>query len=244
MKIMIITVAGMSTRFSRSVGRECLKCIYYEENIEQSLLYKLVHLSDTFDKFVIVGGFQYAELVKAVEQHFTDLKDKIIMVENPRYGEAGSGYSLFLGLQKALEFPFEELVFAEGDLFLDGETFGEILQTKNNVITFNNDPIWANKAVAFYFDKDFYVHYIYDGSHNALAIKEEFLGIFNSGQVWKFYEPDRVRESVSSIKEPEWDGTNLVFIQKYFGMLERTEYELLGFKQWINCNTVEDFKKM
>ena len=33
-KALIVTVAGMSSRFSESLGRECLKCIYYPNDIK------------------------------------------------------------------------------------------------------------------------------------------------------------------------------------------------------------------
>ena len=77
MKILILTVAGMSSRFSRSIGRECLKCIYYENDIKESLLYKMVFDNNAFDKYIIVGGFHYEELSKIINTEFADYSDKI-----------------------------------------------------------------------------------------------------------------------------------------------------------------------
>lgn len=244
MKILLITVAGMSSRFSQSVGKECLKCIYYEQSIEEALLYKLLHQSDVFDKYILVGGFMYEELQEKVEKYFKDLQEKIILVKNDKYQEYGSGYSLYLGLKEAAKLPYDELIFAEGDLYFDGASFEKIISAGKNVITYNRDPIWANKAVAFYFDRQHRIHYIYDVSHNILEIKEPFLGIFNSGQVWKFNKPGRVGEILNSMNEEEWQGTNLAFIQKYFENLEEQDYEMVGFENWINCNTIMDFRKM
>lgn len=42
MRVLIITCAGMSTRFSKSVGYNCLKCIYSDKDIKQSILYKSI----------------------------------------------------------------------------------------------------------------------------------------------------------------------------------------------------------
>ena len=42
MKVLIITVAGMSTRFSQSVGAPCLKCLYHEGRAKDSLLYRML----------------------------------------------------------------------------------------------------------------------------------------------------------------------------------------------------------
>lgn len=41
----------------------------------------------------------------------------------------------------------------------------------------------------------------------------------------------------------EWQGTNLVMIEKYFRQLPIDNYELIRLNNWINCNTIEDFKK-
>ena len=244
MRILLITVAGMSTRFSESVGRTCLKCIYYKKKIEESLLYNLLHQSDSFDKYILVGGFMYEELEKSVKQYFKDLQEKIILIKNDQYQAYGSGYSLYVGLKEALKLQFDQLVFAEGDLYFDQQSFRKIILTDKNVITYNREPVLADKAVAFYYDQKDQIHYIYDTNHNMLEIKEPFLGIYNSGQVWKFAEQSRIMKVMEVMDEEDWKGTNLVFIQKYFESISRQDYELMGFEEWINCNTVMDFDKM
>lgn len=244
LKILLITVAGMSKRFSESVGKECLKCIYYNQGIEESLLYRLLHQSESFDKYILVGGFMFEELQKEIEQHFKEMQNKIILVKNDKYKEYGSGYSLYKGLEEAVKLQFDELIFTEGDLFFDRASFRKIVSAEKNVITYNRDPIWANKAVAFYFDQNYQIHYTYDGNHRVLEIVEPFLGIFNSGQVWKFFEFDRVKNIMKSMNEEAWKGTNLVFIQKYFESMQNQKYELIGFENWINCNTIIEFEKI
>lgn len=243
MKILIVTVAGLSSRFSESLGRPCLKCLYNENCIEESLLYTMLHQDGEFDYYVIVGGFMYDELKTAVEKEFKEFGDKILLVENERYADYGSGYSLYLALQKILDKDFDEVIFAEGDLYVDRESFRKIYDNANNVITCNTEPILANKAVAFYYDKNYRIHYIYDTEHSTLEINEPFRGIFNSGQIWKFADADRLRTAVASICEEKWKGTNLVLIQEYFGSLSKCEYEIVTFKKWVNCNTVFDYKK-
>lgn len=244
MKILLVTVAGMASRFSKSLGQECLKCIYYKNSIEETLLYRLINLNTEFDKYVIVGGFLFDELEAAIHEHFKEFEDRIVLVRNNQYAEYGSGYSLYLGLQAVLDMDMEELIFAEGDLFVDEESFQKISDSHNNVITYNHETILADKAVAFYFDKQYRIHYIYDTEHSALEIKEPFLGIFNSGQIWKFAYADHIRRAFSQIGEMEWRGTNLVFIQQYFGALRKEEYDMIGFEKWVNCNTVSDFEKI
>ena len=241
MKILIVTVAGMSTRFSESVGYPCLKCIYSENGIEDSLLYRMLHQNGDFDYYVVVGGFMYDALEKVIAENFEDIREKILLVKNAHYADYGSGYSLYLAFERIKDMDFCEVVFAEGDLYVDQESFRKIYDNPNNVITCNREAILASKAVAFYFDEGNRVHYIYDTSHNVLEIKEPFLGIYNSGQIWKMADAPRLRRIIASVSEREWQGTNLNFVQKYFGSLDKREYDIITFRQWVNCNTVSDY---
>lgn len=246
MKILVITVAGMSGRFSESLGYSCLKCIYSEGGIEESLLYKMLHQNEEFDYYIIVGGFMYEELETAIKESFKEFGDKIILLKNDHYSDFGSGYSLYLALKKIvdMEWDFDEAVFAEGDLYVDGESFKKVCDSARNVITCNTEEILASKAVAFYVDRDYGIHYIYDTEHNILEIKEPFRAIFNSGQIWKFADAKRLKQIMLSMAENDWHGTNLALVQNYFGSLAMDEYDIVTFKEWVNCNTIADYKKM
>lgn len=244
MKILIVTVAGMSTRFSKSVGKEVIKCLYNESDFSDSLISRLINQPCEYDRYIIVGGYRYNELVPSLKENFSSLSDKIDFVENPFYEEYGSGYSLYYGIKKALSYNFDELVFAEGDLFVDSESYKKVWNSEKSVITCNNEPIEANKAVAYYFSLDNKVHYIYDTGHSALTISEPFLSIYNSGQIWKFSDYNKVKEVYDDMEETLWQGTNLVFIEKYFNSINHNDTEIIKFSEWINCNTVEDFRKI
>lgn len=242
MKILIVTVAGTSSRFSESLGYPCLKCLYSESGVEESLLYRMLHQDGEFDYYVVVGGFRYGELETVLKEKFREFGDRLILVRNGHYADYGSGYSLYLALERIRDMDFDEVMFAEGDLYVDRETFRRIYDAPGNVATCNQEAILADRAVAFYFDEKYGIHYIYDTAHSALEIKEPFLGIFNSGQVWKFADRGRLLRAVSDVGEEQWRGTNLVLIQKYFGMLERSEYDIITFREWVNCNTVSDYR--
>lgn len=239
MKVLIVTVAGLSSRFSESLGRPCLKCLYHGKSSTESMLYRLIHMYD-FDRYIIVGGYRYEELVKAVEELCGEKRDKILLAENTKYAEYGSGYSLYLGLLEALKLDFSEIVFAEGDLLVDRKTFEEVCETPADILTVNREPILANKAVACYFDLHNKIHYIYDTNHNYLEIGEPFTAIYNSGQIWKFAQPELLRKMAASMKEDDWKGTNLVLVQTYFEESEKTDVKV--FKKWVNCNTVQDYE--
>lgn len=244
MKVLLITAAGLSSRFSESLGHACLKCIYHENSPHEALLYRMIRQNADFDCYVVVGGFCFDALADFIHQYLSDLEKRIVLVKNEMYETYGSGYSLYLGLQEIMNMDYSELVFAEGDLYIDTASFCQVCTTPQNAITYNRESIRANKAVAFYFDIQGKVRYIYDTCHNALEIKEPFTGIFNSGQIWKFVQPELVRHSFSALKESDWIGTNLVFIQHYFGSLSKEDYALLELQTWINCNTITDFRKM
>lgn len=244
MRILIVTVAGMSTRFSRSLGYECLKCLYFREEIQESLLYRFLRQPVYFDKYIIVGGYKFTELRGKVGSWFPDMAERIVLVENPCYAEYGSGYSLYLGIKEALKYDFDQVVFAEGDLFVDTETFSRMSVSPKDVVTISPEPILAEKSVVFYRDSSDCLHYLYDTGHDMLFIPEPFRAVCNSGQIWKFADPPRMRETYAGMTEREWQGTNLVFVERYYGRMPCKAYELMQFSQWVNCNTIEDFERI
>ena len=241
MKTLLLTVAGTSSRFSKSIGRDCLKCIYNENGAEESLLYRAVY-KQPFDRYIIVGGYRFGELKEFVGKYFKDICDKIVLIENAHFADYGSGYSLYLGLKYAVETGFDQLVFAEGDLWVDDESFNKISVCATDAVTFNRDTIFANKAVIFYYDTTNVIHYVYDTSHGALTIDRPFLSVYNSGQIWKFTSHERLSQTFCELKDEEWQTTNLVFLQRYFQSTKG--YAVIGIEKWLNCNTVEDFYKI
>ena len=202
----------------------------------------MLHKAHGIDKFIIVGGYGFDELSSIIDSEFINFRERIILVNNKKYEEYGSGFSLYKGLERATALDFDDIIFAEGDLYFDDGSFEEIESTSNNVLTTCNEPISAEKAVALYTDENGFVNYIYDTEHGSFEIDKPFVGIFNSGQVWKFYDANRVRECFDKLQENEWQGTNLAYIQKYFGDLSTEEYRIVNFKEWVNCNTIDDWK--
>ena len=94
-RALIITVAGTSTRFNQSVGGEWLKCLYYEGNSTNCLLYQIINRAKDYEQIIIVGGYKYTDLVAYMES----LQDKrITLVYNEHFVDYGSGYSFYLGL--------------------------------------------------------------------------------------------------------------------------------------------------
>lgn len=240
MKSLIVTVAGTATRFNRDTKNETLKCLYYEDSPQYCLLYHILQSAAEYDEFIIVGGFLYDKLTKFTNEHFQEFLPKIKLVFNPFFKEYGSGYSLIKGIE-TVDPNADEVLFVEGDLYVDRKSFCEVLTAKKDVITTNNEVILANKAVALYVDEHTHVHYLYDTSHSSLFIPEAFTAIYNSGQIWKFRDVGRLRSVVTNLTEIQIKGTNLEIVQGYFGAMSMDDIDIIKFSDWYNCNTVSDY---
>ncbi len=233
----------MSSRFNKDTKEDVLKCLYYEGTPINSLISQQVHkVFDLVDEIVVVGGYKYEDLEKFIRYEMKDVNHRMKLVYNNHYSDYGSGYSLLKGIEIVSD-EADEIIFIEGDLFFDTESVEKIINSKKDVISVNNEPILSNKAVALYFDANSYPHYIYDTSHSCLEIHEPFTAIYNSGQMWKFMNPRRVRE-ISQFLTPEQEqGTNLEIIQKYFGAYKSSQLDLVRINLWYNCNTVSDYRE-
>ena len=187
----------------------------------------------------------YRELEQFIQTTFSEsLKKKIRLVDNQEYAVYGSGWSLYQGL-KELFFDrqeYSEVLFAEGDIYISHQDFDRVIKCPKDVITTSSEPIKAQKAVALYFDIKGIPHYIYDTEHGALQIKEPFISVYNSGQVWKFRDVSRLRQIMHNIGEEEQKGTNLVLINQYFA--DSSAIDIIQLDVWVNTNTIKDFDSL
>lgn len=237
---LIITVAGTATRFNKDTERDTLKCLYYQESPRYSLLYQILDKSRNIDKYIIVGGYLFEELSAFIEQNLQEFKEKIELVFNPYYKDYGSGYSLIKGVE-SVSLACDEVVFVEGDLFFDGQSFEQVLSTCSDVITVNREFITSQKAVALYVDMLGHVHYIYDVQHHALSIPVPFQAIYNSAQIWKFLSLEKLRSILEHLTPTQIRGTNLEIVQNYFGSISIETLSVVPVEEWHNCNTVSDY---
>lgn len=246
MKIAIITVAGVSSRFNKDIpdDEKVLKCLYYDESPQDTLIYHMLKKIDYADKIVIVGGYKFADLIDYVEKHIPQyLQDKILIVENDHYSDLSSGYSLYLGIKELDNIDdISEILFVEGDLDIDDESFLNVVKSSKNVLTFNREPIYSNKAVVLCQDGNDEYHYLFNSDHGLLTINEPFKAIFNSGQIWKFQDRKSLKAANDYFKENIIEDTNLGIIQKYLDLIKYENIEIIGFEHWVNCNTREDYK--
>lgn len=247
MKIAIITVAGISSRFNKDIPEDekILKCLYYNEKPEDTLIYHMLEKLEYADSIVIVGGYKFSDLTAYINEYIPrNLQEKIILVDNPHFHDLSSGYSLYLGIKEALDNfnNISEILFVEGDLDIDSESFLNVVKSNMNILTYNREPIYSNKAVVLYQNENDDYHYLFNSDHGMLALDESFKAIFNSGQVWKFLDVELLKKANDNFKENLIEDTNLGIIQKYFDLIDNNTIDVIGFNHWVNCNTRKDYE--
>lgn len=245
MKTAIITVAGISARFNRNIieNEKVLKTIYYEGSCQNTLLYHLLCKCAYADRIIIVGGYRFNDLKEYCSDLEEDIRNKLVFVYNEHFEDYASGYSLYLGIKKAVEEKVDDIIFVEGDLDVDEASFQKVISSEKNVLTYNYEPIYSNKAVVLYQDEKGHYTYAFNNDHGALSIDTPFLSIMNSGQIWKFKDISILEASCDLFYKNSITGTNLRIIQDYLDNLS-ADVELIGIKQWTNCNTREDYHRI
>ena len=244
MKIAIITNAGISSRFNEGVpdNLKKLKAIYYENDSKDTLLYHQLLKCSYADKIILVGGYKYENLREYVQTLESGLQSKITMVLNDHFEDLGSGYSLYLGLEEAFKYDPSEVLFVEGDLDIDNDSFERVVSSDKSILTYTYEPIYANKAVVLYKDDADRYRYAFNSSHGMLTIESPFSCILNSGQTWKFTEVDKLKVANAKFYDEAKGDTNLRIIQNYLDM--GVEATIVPLDRWTNCNTRDDYRKI
>ncbi len=244
MRIAIITVAGISSRFNQGICEDdkVLKCLYTEGGKENTLLYHLMKKCSYADSIIFVGGYKYEELCTFYKNELSVEFQNVEVVENDHYADLGSGYSLYLGIKAAVKYKPDEILFVEGDLDIDNESFSKVVDSEKSVLTYTYDPIYANKAVVLYKDGLGHYKYAFNSSHGLLSIDEAFSCILNSGQTWKFTDFHALMEANDEFFRNEIAGTNLRIIQRYIDSIDSGSIEIIPLLRWTNCNTREDYR--
>ena len=242
MRIAVITIAGVSSRFNEGIPEEkkVLKCLYTESGMEDTLLYHLMKKCSYADRIILVGGYKYENLCYFYEHELISEFPDVSLVENTRYEDLGSGYSLYLGLQTAFKYDPSEVLFVEGDLDIDNISFRRVVDSSKSVLTYTYEPIYANKSVVLYKDEYDKYKYAFNSQHGLLRIDTPFSCILNSGQIWKFTEIEKLRKANDDFYKESKEDTNLRIIQNYLD--SGVDVELIPLDRWINCNTRMDYK--
>ena len=243
MKIAVITVAGISSRFNEGISPEkkVLKCLYTEGDRTDTLLYNLMKKCSYADRIILVGGYKFSNLCSFYKEALSSEFPHVSLVENEHYSDFGSGYSLYLGLREAISYHPDEVLFVEGDLDVDNDSFQNVVNSEKSVITFTSAPIYSDKAVVLYQNGNGRFRYAFNSSHGLLSIDEPFSCILNSGQIWKFRDIKALDKANNDFFNTQKEGTNLGIIQRYFDSVKPEDAEVIRLKRWVNCNTRSDY---
>ena len=246
MKVPIITIAGLSSRFNEGINedKKVLKCIYTEKGKEDTLLYHLLKKCSYADYIILVGGYKYDDLCLFYKTELIKEFPNVRLVENKCYDELGSGYSLYLGIEAAMKYEPDDILFVEGDLDIDNPSFSAVIESNKSVLTYTAEPIYADRAVVLYQDNKGRYKYVFNSSHGLLSIDEPFSCILNSGQTWKFRNIYALKKANEDFFKNEKEGTNLEIIQRYVDAVNVRDIDLIQLKRWTNCNTKEDYKRI
>ncbi len=248
MKAAVITTAGISSRFNEGMDDKAkvLKGIYTDDGPSSTLLYHLIRKCRRAGKIVIVGGYKYEALSSYISNYIPlEYKEKLKLIFNEHFEDFASGYSLYLGIQEALKTEdVSEMVFVEGDLDVDDASFDKVWNCNNTVLTYNNEPIQASKAVVLYEDSASHYKYAFNTAHGLLKIEDSFTRIFNSGQLWKFRDLEKLKKANDDFSKTNMRGTNLYIIQKYLNSISTENISIIELKRWTNCNTRSDYDQI
>ena len=243
MRILIITVAGVASRFNADLIEPIPKCIYSEGDKTDSILYRLISRADCADKIIVVGGYMYENILSYAKDMLRDFSDRLEFVYNPHFKDKGSMYSLKLGIDAAAKYSPDIISFAEGDLVVPRNGYTALIGSECDAVSINHEIIYAKKAVILYVNGGGDIRYVFDTSHSSVRISDTITAIFNSAQMWCFANAKKLIELNNILTDDEAAGTNLVLIQKYFSDKKITDIRTVEFEQWYNCNTVEDYRK-
>ena len=244
MKVVIITIAGISSRFNEGIEeeRKVLKCLYTESGKKETLLYHMMKKCSYADRIILVGGYKFDDLCSFYNSELIKEFPDVTLVLNEHYFDLGSGYSLYLGIKEAIKHNPSEILFVEGDLDIDNASFDRVVASDKSVLTYTYEPIYANKAVVLYKDDKDQYRYAFNSDHGLLIVDSAFSCILNSGQTWKFTEIEKLKIANDKFFENAKADTNLRIIQNY--LEAGIEIELVSLNRWTNCNTRDDYRKI
>lgn len=247
-KFLLITCAGQATRFKESGGNTHKSIFSIDGDICKSPLGIMCQYAKFIERTpVIVTGFMTDEIDDALSELSSKLEIRIYSTYNEHYSDLGSNESLICGLQFIMQnFDYDDydIMFAEGDLMVDFDTFREIANSQNCVVTTNgNSIINMNKAVVVYQNVHGTYKWAYDLAHKSVSITDA-RWLAESGQIWKFKISDYdLFVILDGLIAKDHKDTNLNMIYKIFATLsEFSDIDIKTFKQWFNVNTVNDYK--
>ena len=254
-KYAIITAAGCSTRFSKSIGFECHKSLMPVGglNCKSLLEWQIKTLIDNgVDQVFAVGGYMWKIFNSQINKLELKYKEKVRAVFNSEYLTTGSYMSMFLGFDKMYHLIKSDtileptsIICVEGDVY--ASNFAEFVAKPFDYnysirpTTNGKSVLRADRDVIGIIDDHGFLSWKYSTKHSEFTnIPSSIKILFNSGQIWeiclKGFNLRKIHERLD--QQSYKNDTNLTFID-YFSDKPDTPFELKG---WVNANTVDEIK--
>ena len=255
-KYAIITAAGCSTRFSKSIGFKCHKSLTPVDGLDgKSLLkWQIETLIDNgVEQVFAVGGYMFNIFKSQIDSLEQKYQDKVEKVFNSKYSTTGSYLSMFLGFDRMYQLigygiipEPTSIICVEGDVYASNlaEFVAKPFDYSNCTIrptTNGKSVLRADRDVIGVIDDCGLLSWKYSTKHSEFTnVPSSIKMLFNSGQIWEICMKSlnwrKVHEQLG--QQSYKNDTNLTFID-YFSDKPDTPFEL---KDWINANTVDDLR--
>lgn len=255
-KYAIITAAGCSTRFSKSIGFECHKSLTPVDGLggKSLLKWQIETLIDNgVERVFAVGGYMFNIFNSQINNLEQKYKGKVEKVFNSEYLTTGSYLSMFLGFDRMYQLIKSgsipeptSIICVEGDVYASnlGEFAAMPFDYGNYTIrptTNGKSVLRADRDVIGVIDDCGLLSWKYSTKHSEFTnVPASIKMVFNSGQIWeicmKFLDWRKVHKQLD--QQSYKNDTNLMFID-YFSDEPDTPFEL---KDWVNANTVNDIR--
>lgn len=252
----IITVAGSSTRFSKSVNQMAHKSLWPVPALDNKCLLEWqirTLLEAGIEDIVVVTGYMADEVYKAFDRMaiHTDWYRDVHFIYNPSFSTTGSYLSMYLGfikiqelIKNAVAMIPDSVILIEGDVYASNlKEFCMLPPTDFDLrpTTNGKSVIRADRDVLGIVSKNDSIYWAYDPYHEALQIPPSFAKyMFNSGQIWEInWYSDAIEKIDQYGGTVDEHKTNLSFIE-FFGSSD----EPFELKNWTNANTIEDINNI
>jgi choline kinase len=164
----LILAAGRGTRI-HSVHGDHPKCLIMSDDGRTILDTQIDSLLEAgITKIGIVVGYEKQQIIGHVFQHYRDLWDRFLFMENPRYATTNNIYSFWLAAKWLDREPF---VCLNADVIFDSRILTRAVKSRA-AITMIVDPEWRDETMKVVIDGDSVIRM------NKRIQKNEFSGTY------------------------------------------------------------------
>ena len=237
----LITLAGGSTRFAKSVGIvqpvQINKSTYVLAGnptileIQINAMMKFCNINEIY----LVVGCGSASVGSIIKKYIGRIS--IHVIESDNWENTGTAQSFKLGFDKIYEDHGSacRVTFFEGDILTNFCAL-KLFNRSCDMIAYTNKMIDAKESVIGYKTVHGTYGFAYDSEHTEFPRIEEATQIFNCANVYHFADAKRMHDAISNWHIDEFTE-NLLLFEEYFSAGENEYTQEILVDPWYNCNT-------